>query len=113
MSPVAPVITTETFTPSINPRSRKVASVLASIENRQSDEQQKKKQNIERLTEDLEQERRKHETFAPKTNKVPKYLNLATRVSISERPPSHHVPPAPHDPDKTYTPKINNNHHVN
>lgn len=95
------------YRPAINPRSRKVSSALASIEERQFDEQHKRQVRLSQLAQAVESERKAHETFAPRTNKAPQYINLDARVPLSERSAPTRNAEQPLDPEATHRPKIN------
>lgn len=96
-----------TFQPTINRRSKHVASALTPLVERQFSEQALRKSRLEKLSEHLNKERSKEATYVPKLSKAPSYLNTDERVPLTERaPPSRSAGPLP-DPEATYKPKIN------
>lgn len=75
----------ESFAPIINRSSKHMAASIDPIHERQVQEQQRRRDRMAQLAADVEQDRRREETFAPKTSALPAGMSLDHRVPLADR----------------------------
>lgn len=77
----------ESFAPIINRTSKHMAASIDPIHERQEQEQQRRRDRMAQLAADVELDRRREETFAPRTSNLPVGMSLEHRVPLADRRP--------------------------
>jgi hypothetical protein len=75
----------ESFAPVINRASKNMAASIDPLYERQEQEQQRRRDRMAQLSADVELDRRREETFAPKTSNLPAGMSLEHRVPLADR----------------------------